>query len=275
MQIVSMQNSSCRHPFLRFTTPALASFALAALALWAPSCATSGTQGRTDSVTQHVGQYSSPVPGLGRMRVGVPDLKVSSQAGPASLGGAMADVLTTLAFQTGRFDVVERASLDALLAEQDLEGIVLEDERAEMGVIRGVDALLLGKITDLRAKTVRKDRGFGLGNLGIKELGRYAGTLDYSREEVELQAECGVDLRLVDPSSGTVLAAHFGSYSLVDSASAIGLQLAGFGSKAAADLQLTDDDRGKVMRLALDNAMRKILPDVDARLQSRALDQNP
>ncbi len=249
--------------------------ALAGLLLGSSGCATSGSHGSADSVTQHVGQYSSPVPGLGRMRVGVPNLEVASNAGPSSLAGPMADVLTTLAYQTGRFDVIERAALDTLLAEQDLEGIVIEEERAEMGAVRGVDALLLGKITDLRAKTVRKDRGFGLGSLGIKELGRYAGTLDYSREDVELQAECGVDLRLVDPSSGSILAAHFGSYSLKDSASAIGLQLAGFGSKAAADLELTEDDRGKVMRLALDNAMRKILPDVDARLQSRAHSQQP
>lgn len=254
---------------------ALTAAAVTGLLCLAPGCASSGSHGASDSVTQHVGQYSSPVPGLGRIRVGVPNLEVSPNAGPSSLAGPMADVLTTLAFQTGRFDVIERAQLDALLAEQDLEGIVREDERAEMGAVRGVDALLIGKITDLRAKTVRKDRGFGLGSIGIKKLGRYAGTLDYSREDVELQAECGVDLRLVDPSTGSVMAAHFGSYSLVDNASAIGLQLAGFGSKAAADLELTEDDRGKVMRLALDNAMRKILPDVDANLQSRAQSQNP
>ena len=135
-------------------------------------------------------------------------------------------------------------------------------------MVRGVDYLLIGKITDMRAKTVRKDRGFGIGNLGLKKLGRISSAIDYSREDIEIQAECGVDLRLVDPTSGSVKAAHFGSYTLQDNASSVGLELAGFGSKAAADLELTDDDRGKVMRLALDNAMRKMLPEVDAHLRT-------
>jgi len=231
------------------------------------SCASSGSQGFRDSTTLHVGEYTTPQPGLVRPRVGVPKVKVERSGGSAALGDSLADVLTTLAFQTQRFDVIERAQLATLMDAQDLEGIVREDERAEAGVVRGVDYLLIGKITDMRAKTVRKERGFGIGNLGIKSLGRLNGAVDYSREDVEIQAECGVDLRLVDPSTGSVKAAHFGSFSLRDNASAVGLELAGFGTKAAADLELTEDDRGKVMRLALDNAMRKMLPDVDAHLR--------
>lgn len=234
------------------------------------SCASSSTQGFADSTTQHVGQYPSPLPGLPRPRIGIPRVEVASKAGPASMGEAMADVLSTLAFQTQRFDVVERSQLDTLFEEQDLEGVVLEEERAEAGVVRGVDCLLIGKITDLRSKTVRKARGFGLGTLGIAALGRFGKAVDYSREDLEIVAECGVDLRLVEPSSGMVRAAHFGSFNLRDNVSAVGLEFAGFGSQAAADLQLTEDDKGKIMRLALDNAMRNMIPDVDSYLRTLA-----
>ena len=123
-----LRNSRPPESFRNLSLLAIAGAGLLALST---GCASSGTQGFADSATLHVGQYSAPTPGAVRPRVGVPRIEVSRNAGPANLGEPMADVLTTLAFQTQRFDVIERSQLETLMNEQDLEGIVREEERAE------------------------------------------------------------------------------------------------------------------------------------------------
>lgn len=245
------------------SVPMLRLLGVALVTVFSTSCATSGEHARSDTLTRHVGDYTPPPPGLAKPRVGVPNLMIDGPDAGPNMGGTLADMLTTLAFRTRRFEVIERTQLMALLDEQGLEGIVAEDELAEPGAVHGVDLLWIGKVTDFRVKVTRNKSGFGLGNLMLKNWSQHAGSLDYTREDIQVQTDCGVDLRLVDPSTGTVKAAHFGSFQLHDSASSMGVQLLGFGSRAAADLQLTDDDKGKVLRLALDDAVRKMLPDID------------
>ena len=64
---------------------------------------------------------------------------------------------------TSRFNVIERAQFEKLLAEQGLTlSVVLEDQSSIIGKIKGVDAIIVGSATT--------DRGFaGLAYGGYKD----------------------------------------------------------------------------------------------------------
>jgi curli biogenesis system outer membrane secretion channel CsgG len=109
-----------------------------------------------------------------------------------NLGGAAADEMATQLVQTGRFTVVERAQLGALLAEQDLgaSGRVAPGTAARIGKVLGVQLLLTGSITQFSIE--RKSAAFkGIG-------GTYA------------NAESKMDVRLIDAETGEVLAVAVG-----------------------------------------------------------------
>ena len=243
----------------------LAAIALGLAALTS-SCASTGESASADTMTAHVGNYPPGPSGVARPRVAIPSFSVSGADAKASMNDMAADQLSTLLVRSQRFLVIERAQLDKLLAEQQLTGVVAPGEMAQTGAIQGVDYLVLGKVSNLRSKVSRTKRGFGLGRVsGLIGVGG----ADMDKESVEVKTDCGVDLRLVDPSTGAVVAANFSEYSRTDSASAMGLTILGWGSDASADLQLTEDDYGKILRLALDDAVRKLLPDVDQMLVSQ------
>jgi len=233
-------------------------------AVFLSSCATTSETASKDTMTQHVGEYPPPPAGMKRVRVGVPPFEVKpSHVAGEQLENLAADELTTLAFRTHRFDVVERAQMQQLLREQGLEGIVRPDELAASGRVRGVDYLFVGKVTNFRVKEVETTTGAGLGRLAS-----VVGGVDVEKSQKHIQIDCGVDLRLVDPVDGTLLAASFGEYKRTDSVSALGVEVLGTGVRADSDLRLDKENRGKILRLALDEAVRKMLPDIDSRLQS-------
>ena len=85
-----------------------------------------------------------------------------------------------------------------------------------------------------------------------------------------MKVECGVDLRLVDPSTGSILDASFSEYTRTDKASSFGVQVLGVGAKADAEIEMSEDDRGLILRLAFDDALRKMLPSLDRKLRTLA-----
>ncbi len=104
-----------------------------------------------------------------------------------NLGKAAADELATQLVQTGKFTVLERAQLDAILAEQDLgaSGAVTPATAAKIGKLLGVQLMLTGSITAFSIKRT---------SVGIRGIG---GT--YSN------AESKVDARLVNTETGEVM----------------------------------------------------------------------
>lgn len=71
-----------------------------------------------------------------------------------NLGRAAADELATQLVQTGKFTVIERAQLDAILREQNLgaSGAVTPATAAKVGKLLGVQLLLTGSITAFSIK---------------------------------------------------------------------------------------------------------------------------
>ena len=109
-----------------------------------------------------------------------------------NLGAAAADEITTQLFQSGEFSVIERAQIDAVLAEQDLgaSGRVTQSTAAQIGQLLGAQILLTGSITQFSIE--RRSAGFaGIG-------GSYS------------QAESKLDIRMVDTTTGEILFAEEG-----------------------------------------------------------------
>ncbi|MEO6434689.1 MAG: CsgG/HfaB family protein [Tepidisphaeraceae bacterium] len=231
-------------------------------------CASSSESAGADTLTSHVGKYDAPPSGAAKPRVGVPPFSVKTGqgfSGGGDLNDLAADQMTTLLDNSERFTVIERAQLQKLLDEQNLEGIVVPGEMAKTAQVRGVDYLLLGKVTNLRVKKEDKTRGFGLAKIGglIN-----AGGADVKKKDVVITTEAGVDIRLVDPTSGEVMVSNFSEYKKTDSAGAFGLDILGASAQADANINISEDDKGKILRLALDDALRKSIGKIDKFVKS-------
>lgn len=104
-----------------------------------------------------------------------------------NLGSAAADELTTQLVNTGKFTVIERAQLGAILAEQNLgqSGAVTASTAAQVGKLLGVQLIMTGSITQFSIE--RRSAGFrGIG-------GSIA------------NAESKLDVRLVNTETGEVM----------------------------------------------------------------------
>ena len=132
---------------------------------------------------------AAPASADGRPRVGVP--KFYHQL--PSVGEGIADILAHELVKCGRFDVIERTELDALLAEVNLErSDYIESEGvARLSRVEGVDYLLIGEITAFGAKEKESGigattfgRDIGLGGLKTKKRIAYA-SFDVRFVEVE------------------------------------------------------------------------------------------
>lgn len=109
-----------------------------------------------------------------------------------NLGLAASDELATQLVRSGAFTVVERQQVDAILQEQHfgLSGAVNASTAAEIGKILGVQAVLLGSITQFSID--RKTAGVGALRVTYTE------------------AETKMDVRLVNTTTGAILAVAVG-----------------------------------------------------------------
>ena len=240
-----------------------------ALGLLLVGCASSSESAERDKMTANVGIYEPPPPGIKMASVGVPGFQVEKSI-QAEMSQQAADQLVSLGANTNRFEMIERNQLDALLKEQGLEGIVKGSELAKPAQVRGVDFLLLGKVTNLRVKAERTGTGFNLGSIPIPGTSGALGLFDINNRESKVHVDCGVDLRLVDPSTGKVAVANFSEYKRTDSIGALGISVLGANAKADADLKVNEDSQGKILRLALDDCLKKMMPKIDQVLVARA-----
>ena len=242
-------------------------------ALAVNGCASTGETGARDALTEHVGRYDPAPPGIERPRVGIPPFSMDAPRGrfdfrTQRLDDIAADQMSTLLLATDRFRVIERTQLDQLLREQNLEGIVRPGELAETGQVHGVDYLLLGKVTAFRMRIDRTEEEAGVGGqVRDRLLDGWGGGVRRSRATIS--TELGVDIRLVDPETGEVVEAAFTDFKREDTARSMGIDIAGVGAGGDADIEISEDDAGKVLRLAFDDALRKAMPRIDRMLRDR------
>lgn len=252
--------------------------ALSGLLSFAYGCASTGESASRDKLTANVGNYAPAPSGLNeenRPRVGVPPFKVQTGGGikaTNNLPQLAADQMTTLLARSNRFDVIERAQIEQLLDEQNMEGIVRPDQMAKAGQVLGVDYLLIGKVTNFRVKQDQTRTGLNLGGIGgAVGGGRFgAGNSGFDQKKQRITTECGVDIRLVDPTNGRTAVAHFGEFKRTDSAGAMGISVLGYGANSDAEVSIEEDDAGKILRLAFDDALRKMMPEIDQKIMAKA-----
>jgi curli biogenesis system outer membrane secretion channel CsgG len=140
---------------------------------------------------------------------GVQTTQTVSLPPPPDIARTLTEMLTTTLINTGRFVVLERQQMQAIVAEQDLNaaGRVNKETGAAQGRIIGAQAMITGDITGY-SYTQQALGGTALNVLKGLKIGA-------SR----VQAEVVVDLRMVDAATGEVLASATGS----GSASATGV----------------------------------------------------
>jgi curli biogenesis system outer membrane secretion channel CsgG len=117
------------------------------------------------------------------------------------VGKGISDLLVEKLVKDGKYRVIERKALDKILAEQNFSNSDRADAStaAKIGRVLGVDAIIIGSIT----KFGRDDKSKTIGGVGAVT-GRF-GLGGVKRNEAK--AVCGISARMVDTSTGEILAA--------------------------------------------------------------------
>jgi len=139
-------------------------------------------------------------------RISVPDFKNETSSNwwwwNSNTSQQLADALSNELTSTGKFTVVERQKLGAVLSEQELAqaGLVRKETGAKKGELTGAKYIILGKVTAYE-EGVNKESG-GLGVSGIN-IGGFS--LGGSNRKEKEKAYVAIDLRVVDSSNGEVV----------------------------------------------------------------------
>jgi curli biogenesis system outer membrane secretion channel CsgG len=120
------------------------------------------------------------------------------------VGKGISDLLVEKLVKDGKYSVIERKALDKILAEQNFNNSDRADPTSatKIGKLLGVDAIIIGSITKFGRDDKQKTIG-GLGAVG----GRFGiGGV----QKREAKAVCAISARLVDTTTGEILAAVTG-----------------------------------------------------------------
>ena len=234
--------------------PRLIGWTLAVAAL-AAGCATADTPAPA-LVPAAIAQSAPPLPAGPKKRVAVIRFenvgKFAAQYGDWDVGGGLAAQLTTALVECGQFVVVERAALADILREQEMamEKLVSKESAAKVGQILGAQLLVKGSVTEFEQEAAGGGLKLGIGLPGIG-LGGGANTV---------QAHVGIDLRLIDTSTGQVVRSvrSQGKASKTGVAVGIDVRNMSFGGDAFKNTPL-----GIATREAIERAVRAVQEHMD------------
>ncbi|HXY00089.1 MAG TPA: CsgG/HfaB family protein [Candidatus Limnocylindrales bacterium] len=177
------------------------------------------------------------------------------------VGKGISDLLVQKLVQDGKFSVIERNALDKILNEQNFANSDRADATtaAKIGKVLGVDAIIIGSITQFG----RDDKhtnvgggGYGLGKFGLGGVGKS-----------EAKAVVAVSARMVNTTTGEILAAVTGmGQSTRSSTSLLG---AGGGWSGGGGGRL-DMGSSNFANTILGEAVRKAVDDTGAQLDNAA-----
>jgi curli biogenesis system outer membrane secretion channel CsgG len=163
--------------------------------------------------------------------------------GQVDLGDGMADQLTDALMQSGQFTVMERQQLGAVVAEQDLanSGRAQKSQSAQTGKLVNAQILIKGTVTEFEENSKGSANGVGFGGFGISN----------KRSE----AHMAVIIRLIDTTTGEVLASERAEGKATSGGVGFGANVAGvgFGSSGFSKTPL-----GKAMQETIDKAVAMI-----------------
>lgn len=218
-----------------------------------PGCVSTESKWEVDEV-EGVGSYSPAPPNTDRKTLAVLEFKDKTGG---SREKAAVDQMTTLLIKTRRFRIIERARLDDVLQEQNMEGIVAPETMAQKRQVTGAQLLCFGSITNFEVKVTRtRNRSGILNRLPISIL-----DIDFKKQQLDFNI--GIDVRIVDSTTGEVIFADSADVKRTETASGMGLELVGISARGDGSIQINNKNQGKLLRLALDRVVKKLLVDID------------
>ena len=184
---------------------------LAVLLLLTALCVPLATRAQNSAPSQPMASASSApgaqAPQGRKKRVAVFDFDYATvRTGTAALfgtdidvGKGIADLLVKNLVQDGTYSVIERKQLDKILAEQNFSNSNRADpaSAARIGKILGLDAIIVGSITQFGNETKNRNIGGGGGNWG----GYGIGGIGHKESKANVQ----LDARLVDIDTAEIL----------------------------------------------------------------------
>ncbi len=200
---------------------------------------------------------SSPTSGL--LRIAVLDFENKVPNGQSDLGWGMAEMLIRELKKTGRYQVLERAALADVLAEQDLtqSGRVQRGQQLTIGRVKGAQLLVKGAVTEFQYDV--RDRNLGLGYRGV------------GIGITEARARLACDIRLIDAMTGEII-------ETMDEATEVkstGAQLAGTVSGFSFATGGTENHpMGQAVRQLIDRMVNRISNRLDTRTIEVMMAQN-
>lgn len=173
------------------------------------------------------------------------------------IGKGIADMLVTQLVRNGTYSVVERKQLDRILREQNFQqsGRADASTAAQLGRILGVDAIIIGSVTQFGRDDKKLGVGGGVrvGGIGLGGIGRRSS-----------KAIVGIDARIVDIKTAEILgvATGFGESkrsgaTLVGGASVGGVAAGGAFDMSSSNFQSTI--LGEATRLAVDSLLTELV----------------
>jgi curli biogenesis system outer membrane secretion channel CsgG len=183
------------------------------------------------------------------------------------VGRGMRDLVVKHLVQDGTYTIVDVKALAKVLAQQGLapRDLAKPDTFARMSRILGVDALVLGSVTEFGGDTV--ERKFTLGGM----LGALGNTLEFDK----VRGMVAIDARVVDLDSGEVMAVAEGRGT---SGRTAGSLLAGVFSEGGIDVGALDfsshDFEKTVLGEAVDGAAEQVAANLiaaDSRIRVRKI----
>lgn len=121
------------------------------------------------------------------------------------VGKGISDLLVTKLVQDGKYSVIERNALDKILSEQNFANSDRADANtaAKIGKILGIDAIIIGSITQFGRDDQHTNvggGGYGLGRFGLGGVGTS-----------KAKAVVGISTRMVNTTTGEILVAVNGT----------------------------------------------------------------
>jgi curli biogenesis system outer membrane secretion channel CsgG len=216
-----------------------------------------------------VGHYPAPPVGVVRPRVAVAPFHVTTDQGfvkELDLSDPAAEEMMNLMDATARFNLIEHLRFRQMLREQNLIDVLEPGEWARPAQLPGVNFVVIGRVLNLSATAVDPAAEFGMSRIQ-----KWMGGGEDANHRVNVTVTCSVDVRLVDPATGSPRVDVPQTFRKTANAASFGIDLT---NRDLNSLGLSRNDAQNIVRVVLDDELRQMLPQVDSMLQEQSVVRN-
>jgi curli biogenesis system outer membrane secretion channel CsgG len=179
------------------------------------------------------------------------------------IGKGIADLLVDQLVTDGQYSVIERKALDKVLAEQNFSNSDRADpsSAAKLGKVLGVDAIIIGSITQFG----RDDKKTGVGAGAFGGFGRKVGIGGIEKKEAK--AAVAVSARMINTDTAEIIAVATGKGESTRSGTSLMGAGAGGGSGGGAGVDMQSSNFGATI---LGEAVHAAVADIAKQLDAKA-----